>query len=166
MPILAFNLFKTNGTHILKGKGKGTIIPVHITRAYLVSWGRAPLILTPGTWCRLAVNITAQPFYPWQNPGAHWTGGRVGSQIQTVRYREAKVSCPCQGPTPILVHRLITPPWLPIFWVIIYTIKFVYVILLSVVCSTFDTPSVEIWLFSYSGPGLLFHGFSSFVNVL
>jgi len=41
MPILAFNLFKTHGTHILKGKGtgkvKGTIIPIHNTRAYLGS---------------------------------------------------------------------------------------------------------------------------------
>jgi len=39
MPILAFNLFIPNGTHILKGKGRGKvtgkIIPVHITRAYL-----------------------------------------------------------------------------------------------------------------------------------
>ena len=33
MTILAFNLFKTNGTHVLKGKGKnkvkGKITPVH-----------------------------------------------------------------------------------------------------------------------------------------
>jgi hypothetical protein len=127
MPVLVFNLFNTNGTHILKGK----IIPVHMTIAYLGSWGRAPLIFNPGTWCMLAVNIFAQPFNPWTNPGAHWTGDWVGSQIQTVCYREEKISCPCQGSN-LTVHPLslsniwTTPLWFPIFWVIIYTMRFVY----------------------------------------
>jgi len=47
-------------------KVKGTVVPVHATRAYTERRGIAPLTLTHGIRCRLVVSITPRHFIPVQ----------------------------------------------------------------------------------------------------
>jgi hypothetical protein len=98
-------------------------------KAYMGSWGTATHFY-PWHSIQLGANIIAQLLKPWQNLGAHWTGGWVGPRSRL--YAIQKKTFPalpgfehhCSSPT--LVHTLTTPCWMPIFWVLMYTIRFVY----------------------------------------
>jgi hypothetical protein len=49
-----------------------------VTKAQIGSRGIALLIHDLGTRRGRVVSTTPQPFYPWERPGTHCTGGRVG----------------------------------------------------------------------------------------